>query len=43
MCSCVKLGTDEQVQEFNALLQNNLGNGGNVMEVLQKTQGIFGI
>lgn len=42
MCSCVKLGTDEQVQEFNALLQNNLGNGGNVMEVLQKTQGIFG-
>jgi NADH:ubiquinone oxidoreductase subunit E len=42
MCSCVKLGTDEQVQEFNALLQKNLGNGGNVMEVLQKTQGIFG-
>lgn len=42
MCSCKKLGTDEQVAEFNSLLEKNKGNGGNIMEVLQKTQGIFG-
>ena len=42
MCSCKRLGTDEQVNEFNALLQANTNNAGNVMEVLQKTQGIFG-
>ncbi len=42
MCSCKRLGTDEQVNEFNALLQANVNNSGNVMEVLQKTQGIFG-
>ena len=42
MCDCKRLGTDEQVNEFNALLENNQGNSGGVMEVLQKTQGIFG-
>lgn len=42
MCSCKKLGTDKQVAGFNSLLEKNKGNGGNIMEVLQKTQGIFG-
>ncbi len=42
MCDCKRLGTEQQVEEFNTLLNKNLGNGGNVMEVLQKTQGIFG-
>ena len=42
MCNCKRLGTDEQVSEFNALLEKNIGNRGNIMEVLQKTQGIFG-
>ena len=42
MCACNKLGTDEQVESLNALLEINKGNKGNVMEVLQKTQGIFG-
>lgn len=42
MCSCNRLGTDEQVNEFNAVLKANVNNSGNVMEVLQKTQGIFG-
>ena len=42
MCNCKRLGTDEQVSEFKALLDKNLKNSGNIMEVLQKTQGIFG-
>ncbi len=42
MCNCKRLGTDEQVKEFEALLEKNKNNSGNVMEVLQKTQGIFG-
>ncbi len=42
MCSCNRLGTDEQVKEFEAVLDANVSNSGNVMEVLQKTQGIFG-
>lgn len=42
MCDCKRLGTDEQVAKFNSLLKENIGNKGNVMEVLQKTQGIFG-
>lgn len=42
MCSCNRLGTDEQVNEFKAVLNANINNSGNVMEVLQKTQGIFG-
>ena len=42
MCNCNRLGTDEQIQKFEELLSQNKGNSGNVMEVLQKTQGIFG-
>ena len=42
MCNCKRLGNDEQVKEFDALLEKNKNNSGNVMEVLQKTQGIFG-
>ena len=42
MCNCKRLGTDEQVNEFNQLLSLNKNNKNNIMEVLQKTQGIFG-
>ena len=42
MCNCKRLGTDEQVSEFNALLSANNKNKQNIMEVLQKTQSIFG-
>ena len=42
MCNCVRLGTDEQVAEFEQLLAENIGDKGNIMAVLQKTQGIFG-
>lgn len=42
MCNCKRLGTEEQVKEFNELLETNKNNRTNIMEVLQKTQGIFG-
>ena len=42
MCNCKRLGTNEQVVEFNNLLDANKDNKNNIMEVLQKTQGIFG-
>lgn len=42
MCCCERLGTDEQVAEFKAVLEKNTNNSGNIMEVLQKTQEIFG-
>ena len=42
MCSCNRLGTTEQVKAFNAVLAKNKNNKTNIMEVLQKTQGIFG-
>ena len=43
MCACSNvLGSPEQEKEFSALLEANLGNSGNTMEVLQKTQGIYG-
>lgn len=42
MCACNRLGTNEQVQEFKNILNQNQSNKGNIMEVLQKTQGIFG-
>lgn len=42
MCSCNRLGTNEQVVAFNAVLAKNKNNKTNIMEVLQKTQGIFG-
>lgn len=42
MCDCERLGTDEQVGKFDALLQEYRDDRGNIMTVLQKTQGIFG-
>ena len=42
MCNCQRLGTDEQVKEFESLLEEYRGDRGNIMVVLQKTQGIFG-
>jgi NADH:ubiquinone oxidoreductase subunit E len=42
MCNCNRLGTDEQVKEFENLLQEHKNDRGNIMVVLQKTQGIFG-
>lgn len=42
MCNFNRLGTEEQENAFFRLLELNKGNAGNVMEVLQKTQGIFG-
>lgn len=41
MCNCVRLGTDEQVAEFNSVLAE-YKNKTDIMVVLQKTQGIFG-
>lgn len=42
MCNCNRLGTEEQVNEFNNLLTEYNGQKQNIMTVLQKTQGIFG-
>ena len=42
MCNCNRLGTDEQVAKFNSMLDGYKGDRGNVMVVLQQTQGIFG-
>lgn len=42
MCSNERLGTDEQVQEFECVLNKNMGLSQNIMPVLQKTQEIFG-
>lgn len=42
MCNCKRLGTDEQVNEFNNVLSEYKGQKENIMIVLQKTQGIFG-
>lgn len=42
MCACNRLGTNEQVESFNFLISKNKNKKGNVMEVLQKTQEIFG-
>ena len=41
MCNCVRLGTDEQVAEFNSVLAEYKDRT-DIMVVLQKTQGIFG-
>jgi NADH:ubiquinone oxidoreductase subunit E len=38
----VRLGTDEQVKEFETMLEEYKGDRTNIMVVLQKTQGIFG-
>ena len=42
MCNCNRLGTDEQVEKFHKVLEANKNTPNNVMEVLQKTQNIFG-
>ena len=42
MCNCKRLGTDEQVNEFNSVLEEYRGKSDSIMIVLQKTQGIFG-
>ena len=42
MCNCVRLGTEEQVKEFEAMLESYKGQPDSVMIALQKTQGIFG-
>ena len=41
MCNCERLGTDEQVAEFNSVLSTYKART-DIMVVLQKTQGIFG-
>ena len=42
MCNGIRLGTDEQVKEFEEVLKQYKGSRENIMVVLQKTQGIFG-
>ncbi len=43
MCACSNiLGSPEQEKEFAGLLEQNKGQSGNVMEVLQKTQNLYG-
>ena len=42
MCNCKRLGTEEQVKEFNSLLEENKNRKDCIMPVLQKTQSIFG-
>ena len=42
MCNCKRLGTDEQVSQFNGILEKYKGQKDNIMTVLQKTQSIFG-
>ncbi len=42
MCNCNRIGTDEQVKEFNAVLKEYENQRDAIMVVLQKTQGIFG-
>lgn len=42
MCNCNRLGTKEQEEEFYSVLDANQNNKNNIMEVLQKTQNIFG-
>lgn len=37
-----EVGTEAQVKEFNNLLNKHKGDSGNIMPVLQRTQGIFG-
>ena len=42
MCNCNRIGTDEQVNEFTAVLKEYENQRDAIMVVLQKTQGIFG-
>ena len=40
MCECNKLGVDEQIEKFDAVLEKYKGDRTNVMVVLQETQEI---
>lgn len=42
MCDCNRLGVDEQIERFDAVLEKHKGDRGSVMVVLQETQEIFG-
>lgn len=42
MCNCNKLGVDEQIERFDAVLEKYKGDRTNIMVVLQETQEIFG-
>lgn len=42
MCDCNRLGVDEQIEKFDAVLEKHKGDRGSVMVVLQETQEIFG-
>lgn len=42
MCECNRLGVDEQIEKFDAVLEKYKGDRGSIMVVLQETQGIFG-
>lgn len=42
MCDCNRLGVDEQIEKFDAVLEKHKGDRGSIMPVLQETQEIFG-
>lgn len=42
MCNCNRLGTEEQIKNFEEILTLYQGQKHNIMTVLQKTQEIFG-
>lgn len=42
MCECNRLGVDEQIEKFDAVLEKHKGDKGSIMPVLQETQEIFG-
>lgn len=42
MCNCNKLGVDEQIEKFDAVLDEHKGDRSSIMVVLQATQEIFG-
>lgn len=42
MCECNRLGVDEQIERFDAVLEKHKGDRGSIMIVLQETQEIFG-
>lgn len=42
MCNCNRLGVDEQIEKFDAVLEKFKNDRNNIMVVLQETQEIFG-
>ncbi|MGN0960695.1 MAG: NAD(P)H-dependent oxidoreductase subunit E [Christensenellales bacterium] len=42
MCNCNRLGVDEQIEKFDAVLEEHKNDKGSIMVVLQATQEIFG-